>query len=59
MRKYGTEHQRVQLDDQDPQGLSRTALSHLETAEELPEVEGGIFADRANLDPDLNQPEAR
>jgi hypothetical protein len=47
MRKYGVEHQRVQLDEKDPQGLSKTALSGLETAEDLPEVESASGAQPA------------
>jgi hypothetical protein len=40
------------LDPEDPQGLSRTAMSHLAAAEDLPEVEGpavrpGIWAPEA------------
>jgi hypothetical protein len=57
LRKFGIEHGTVEVDQEDPQGLSRTAMSRLaaaepaepaEAAEAAPEAEGATEADEAH-----------
>lgn len=50
LRKFGVEHGTVEVDQQDPQGLSRTAMSNLaaaEPAEPASDAEGATEADEA------------
>jgi hypothetical protein len=50
LRKFGVEHGTVEVDQEDPQGLSRTAMSRLaaaEPAEDAPAAEGAAEADEA------------
>lgn len=39
LRKFGVEHGTVEVDREDPQGLTRTAMSHLAAAEDAPAAE--------------------
>jgi hypothetical protein len=51
LRKFGIEHGTVEVDQEDPQGLSRTALRHLaatEPAEAAPTTEEAGEADEAH-----------
>lgn len=51
LRKFGIEHGTVEVDQQDPQGISRTAMSDLaaaEPAEPAPEAEGAAEADEVH-----------
>ena len=50
LRKFGIEHGTVEIDQEDPQGLSRTAMRDLaaaEPAESVIEAEGAAEADEA------------
>lgn len=47
LRKFGVEHGTVEVDREDPQGLTRTAMSHLAAAEDAPAVEGAEEAAEA------------
>lgn len=50
LRKFGIEHGTVEVDQQDPQGLSRTAMRDLaaaEPADDAPATEGAPEADEA------------
>lgn len=51
LRKFGVERGTVEVDRNDPQGLSRTAMRHLaaeEPAEAVPATEGAAEADEAS-----------
>lgn len=49
LRKFGVEHGTIEVDQEDPQGLSRTAMRNLaaEPAEDTPAAEGAAEADEA------------
>lgn len=51
LRKFGVEHGTVEVDRDDPQGLSRTAMRHLaaeEPTEAASAAEGAAEADEAS-----------
>lgn len=50
LRKFGVEHGTVEVDRDDPQGLSRTAMRRLaeEPTEAAPAAEGAAEADEAS-----------
>jgi hypothetical protein len=48
LRKFGIEHGTVEVDQEDPQGLSRTALRHLAATEAAPATEEAGEADEAH-----------